>query len=96
MARAVRGPTGDLRGGVYATLDVAYIHEKTLNHGGFPGAAVAVLGADGVMLSRSKGQGSWIGEDARAHPAFAEAGGKAGTFVLAGADGIERLSLSTR
>lgn len=85
-------PRGQIRGVVFAAVDLAWLHKLAGQTQLPPGATVTVIDRNGVILVRYPGPGNWIGKSIPEDQlsAVRDQTGK-GTMEAVGMDGVRRL-----
>ena len=92
-ARPVFDATGNLRGVVFAGLDLDRMEQLGIEAGLPPGATLTIVDSDGIVLMRYPNSEQWVGKPAAHHPAFEAAARlqNGGTIEATGLDGVARI-----
>jgi diguanylate cyclase (GGDEF)-like protein/PAS domain S-box-containing protein len=97
LSRRFNHPDGRFAGVALMTIDVAYFSDFYAQFDVGPNGAIALLGADGVILARSPDDGTYVGRDMAKSPLFSGPRLPTGAYHFTSPlDGVERLSFYKR
>jgi diguanylate cyclase (GGDEF)-like protein/PAS domain S-box-containing protein len=99
LSRRFNHPDGTFAGVLLITIDASYFSNFYTQFNIGTEGSISLIGYDGIVMSRSPDDGTYVGRDLSASPAFKEArsGVSAGVFNFRSAlDGLQRLSYYKR